>query len=119
MHMAKITTLFLIALAFCLLQGPLLAQDWRPSLITDPGLTSRCKELLDNRQKKILIKQKLTGLLSRNQRLLKRTPPNKVSIKDKLLIQRGRIERELELVKARLATMDENIIRRGCPGISL
>ncbi len=106
----------LACLCFCsIVRG----QDWNGPVITDPGLTSRCEELTDKRNKKVAMKQRLSALLVRNERLQRVTPPNKASIKDRLVTHHRRLERELDLVKMKVTTMEEDIIRKGCPGIAL
>ncbi len=112
---------FFAALVILLLcsSGPAFTQDWQGPVITDPGLTSRCEELTEKRNKKVAMKQRLAALLVRNERLQRITPPNKVSIKEKLKTHHGRLTRELDLAKLKITTMEENIIRKGCPGIAL
>lgn len=95
------------------------SQDWHGSVIDNPILTSRCQELTEDRNNKVTFKQRLMGLINRNERLQKITPANKVTVRKKLDITHGRLKRELELSKLKLTNMEENIIRKGCPGITL
>lgn len=95
------------------------SQDWQGSVIDDPALTSRCQELIEERNQKITFRQKLAGLIQRNERLKKITPVSKLTIKKKLDSNYKRLSHEFELSKLKLTNMEENIIRKGCPGITL
>lgn len=111
-------------LVFCFLLSVLFfstaqSQDWQGSVINDPVLTSRCQELLEERNQKITFRQKLAGLIQRNERLKKITPASKLTVKKKLDANNKRLSREFELSKLKLTNMEENIIRKGCPGITL
>ena len=109
--MTRIVVLFLITFSAS-------AQDLSVDIINDPSISRRCQSLLQKRQKKIDIKNRLQGLKLRNERLQKITPKNKVSVKTKLERNLGRIGRELRLVKLKITDLEETIVRQGCPGIS-
>lgn len=87
--------------------------------ITKPALSLRCKDLLRERSDKIKVQQKLNSLLQRNENLLKRSPTASQSVKSKLHANQIRIKNELHLVNLNIETMEENVVRSGCPGISL
>ena len=53
-------------------------------IITDPNLSLRCKELMQERADKIKVRQRLSDLLQRNQKLLKQTPKMKQSLRSPL-----------------------------------
>jgi uncharacterized GH25 family protein len=89
------------------------------SIITDPALSYRCKALLKQRKEKIKTKQKLKSMLQRNNKLLKQTPQNKKTLITKLSISKNEITNYLSLTKLKIKSMEENIIRKGCPGIKL
>jgi hypothetical protein len=95
------------------------AQDWQGSIITDPRITSRCDHLGQKREEKIQIKQRLTALLLRSERLIKGTPENKISVKSKLTTNRSRLQQEMALNKVLTSQVEEEIVRKGCPGINL
>jgi hypothetical protein len=48
--------------------------EQRLNAITDPSISRRCLRLLETRQEKLKTKQKLMGLIERNQYLQKQTP---------------------------------------------
>lgn len=88
-------------------------------IITDPSISRRCDELIEKRKQKINHRMRLTYILERSKKLRKDTPEPKVSIKEKLTETMLGIIKELKLTNLRIADLEENIIRRGCPGISL
>ena len=94
-------------------------EDYRQTVITDPAISRRCSALIDQRQQKIDHKQKLRSLLERSKRLLQLTPPERKTLLDKLRKNRKRLTRELKLTLNQIQTKEENIIRKGCPGITL
>jgi hypothetical protein len=87
--------------------------------ITKPALSLRCKELFKDRADKIVIQQRLNALLARNQTLLRKAPKARESIKARLSSNQVRIKNELHLVNLQVESMEENIVRSGCPGLSL
>jgi hypothetical protein len=73
------------------------AQDYKKTVVTDPAISRRCDALMKQRYEKIDHKQKITGLLERNKRLTQ----------------------ELRHTLNQIQNREENIIRKGCPGITL
>ena len=92
---------------------------FKGSVITDPTKTRRCEELIDVRGKKISYKNKLLGLIDRNKKLRKMVPREKVSVHEKLERNLINLNRELKLARIKIAKASEEIIIKGCPGISL
>jgi hypothetical protein len=107
---------FLITLSWV---NPILGQDFGDSVITDPSITSRCEDLLDKRKFKISYKNKILGLLDRNRRLRKRTSFEKQTIIKRLEKNFTDLRRELYLTRQKIFFADEDIVRKGCPGIVL
>ncbi len=87
--------------------------------ITKPVLSSRCRELFKERAEKIKMQQSLNGLLQRNEDLIRKTPGSKETIRSRLGSTRIKIKNELYLTNLQIESMEENIIRSGCPGLSL
>ena len=87
--------------------------------ITKPTLSLRCKELLRERAEKVKVQQRLNALLQRNQDLIRYSPKSKLSVNNRLLSNQVNIKNELHLTNLSIETMEENVIRSGCPGISL
>lgn len=87
--------------------------------ITKPVLSSRCKELFKERDLKIKVQQRLNALLQRNEDLLKKTPAAKEGLVARLSSSRVKVKNELYLVNLQIEYMEENIVRSGCPGLSL
>ncbi len=112
------TVYAVIVLAFMMnasAQEDVLLQD----AITKPALSLRCKELFKERAEKVKVQQKLYALLQRNQDLLKKAPKAKPSIKNRLLSSQVKVKNELYLTNLQIESMEENIVRSGCPGLSL
>ncbi|MCY4524222.1 MAG: hypothetical protein OXB84_05750 [Halobacteriovoraceae bacterium] len=91
----------------------------RDSVINDPAISRRCEQLLFKRNRKKSYCQKLVELISRNQRLQKITPQNKKSVKSKLTANMRKLKQRLKLGKLRLEKYEEDIIKKGCPGIQI
>ncbi len=87
--------------------------------ITKPALSLRCKELLRERSEKVKVQQRLNALLQRNQDLIKKSPKAKPSMQNRLMSNQVKVKNELHLTNLNIETMEENIVRSGCPGISL
>lgn len=95
------------------------AQDYKKTVITDPGISRRCGALMKQRTQKIDHKQKLGSLIERNRRLIKITPPERKTLVKKLRKTFKSLKRELRLTLNQIQNKEENIIRKGCPGITL
>lgn len=87
--------------------------------ITRPVLSQRCKELFKERAKKIKMKQRLNSLLQRNQSLLNKSPQAKQTLHGRLKSNQVKVKNEIYLNNLQIDTMEENIVRSGCPGLSL
>jgi hypothetical protein len=110
-----ISVIFLALSAVTFGQDDYLMQD----AITKPALSLRCKELLRERGDKVKVQQRLNALLQRNQDLIKKSPKAKPSMHNRLLSSQVKIKNEIHLTNLNIETMEENIVRSGCPGISL
>jgi hypothetical protein len=88
-------------------------------VIRDPAISRRCKALLKERSEKIIVQQKITSLLMRNQKLKNRAKNNQKVVLSKLNIMDTRLKNNLKLAKIRVKSMEESLVRKGCPGITL
>jgi hypothetical protein len=79
----------------------------------------RCEILTDTRDLKLENKQRILALIERNKHLQKITPENKLTLKKKLEKNLGHLQHELLLTTQQIQFHEENIVRKGCPGISL
>jgi hypothetical protein len=113
----RISILFLIA--FIGYRGLVHAEDYKRTVITDPSISRRCELLTEERKEKITNKQRIEAMIERNKHLQKITPENKVTLKKKLEVNLGHLEHELTLVLTQIQFHEENIVRKGCPGITL
>lgn len=86
---------------------------------TKPVLSQRCRELFKERSDKIKVQQKLNALLQRNEDLIKKSPKAKQTLHGRLESTRVKVKNELYLTNLQIETMEENIVRSGCPGLSL
>ena len=87
--------------------------------ITRPAVSLRCKEMFKEREQKIKVQQKLNALLQRNDDLIKKSPRAKGTLHGRLESTRIKIKNELYLTNLQIESMEENIVRSGCPGLSL
>lgn len=87
--------------------------------ITKPVLSLRCKELFKERTDKIKVQQRLNGLAQRNEDLIKKSPKAKETLHARMKATQIRIRNELHLTTLQIESMEENIVRSGCPGLSL
>lgn len=87
--------------------------------ITKPVLSLRCKELFNERADKIKVQQKLNALLQRNEDLIRKSPKAKDSVHARLSSNKVKVKNELYMTNMQIETMEENIVRSGCPGLSL
>jgi len=109
-------TVILLALSFVAYsQDADLTQD----AITKPALSLRCKELFNERAEKIKVQQRLNALLQRNQDLIHKTPKASEGVHARLKVSQVKIKNELYLVNLQIETREENIVRSGCPGLTL
>lgn len=88
-------------------------------VISDPAVSRRCKALLKERSQKIKVIQTNQSLILRNKKLQKQAKPNQKTVKDRLEINLVQLKNNLRLSQIDLNSMEENIIRKGCPGISI
>lgn len=100
-------------------QSSLRAEDYKRTVITDPSVSRRCDLLSATRKEKLANKQRILAMIERNKHLQKITPENKVTLKKKLEINLGHLEHELNLTLTQIQYHEENIVRKGCPGITL
>lgn len=100
---------------------PALAQEstLMQDAISKPALSLRCKELHSERTKKIKVQQRLNALLQRNKDLIKKSPKARETLHARLMSNQLKVKNELHLANLHIETMEENIVRSGCPGINL
>lgn len=113
----RISILFLIvSIGHCSVSD---AEDYKRTVITDPSISRRCDILTETRKEKIANKQRILAMIERNKHLQNITPENKITVKKKLETNLGHLEHELTLVLTQIQYQEENIIRKGCPGVTL
>lgn len=117
----RIYPLFLsVSVSFLtLFSGISSAEDYKRTVITDPSISRRCEILTEKRSEKISNKQRIMAMIERNKHLQKITPENKITVKKKLETNLGHLEHELILTQTQIQFQEENIVRKGCPGITL
>lgn len=89
------------------------------SVITDPVVSRRCKTLLRERKHKIRVRQRLNAMILRNRKLQKSLKEHQKVAKQKLKLNQTQLKNNLRLTAIRVESMEENIVRKGCPGITL
>ncbi|MFZ8933605.1 MAG: hypothetical protein ACO20H_04665 [Bacteriovoracaceae bacterium] len=108
-----------LAILFIFFSQPCFSVNQKRSIIEDPSFSTKCAVLLDERTKKIDLKNRILGLIDRNRRLRKITPGEKQSIVNKLETNFTELRRELYLTRQKILNSDEEIVRKGCPGITI
>lgn len=88
-------------------------------VISDPAVSRRCKALLKERADKIKVIQSNQSLILRNKKLQREVKPNQKTVRDRLEINLVQLKNSLRLSQIDIKSMEENIIRKGCPGIYL
>lgn len=97
----------------------LFSQGNTQSIITDPALSRRCKEMLIDRNNKVTLKQKIVTLIKRSEVLIEKSEKTKVTALAKLNRSLNKLKQEHSITELQIQTMEENIIKQGCPGITL
>ena len=87
--------------------------------INRPAISLRCKEMLSERDDKVRVQQKLNALLQRSLDLIKKNPKANQSMQSRLQASLIKVKNELHLTTLNIQSMEENIVRSGCPGIAL
>jgi len=95
------------------------SQDYKSSVVTDPSISRRCEALLAKRNEKVQHKQKISALINRNRKLQRIAPVRKKTARKRLTDNHSSLKRELHLTLTKITHLEENIVRRGCPGITL
>lgn len=111
--MKTLTLLFLIFSA-----GVIHANEIK-DIIHDPAISRRCKALLEERSSKVRVQQKLNSLILRNRKLTEKLRQSQKTVRTRLELNKVQLRNNLRLVQMRLKSMEENIVRKGCPGITL
>lgn len=111
--------ILLVTLCISLPIFPTQAQLGVRDIIRDPSVSLRCRELIQERGEKLEVKQKTQFLLRRSEGLRENAPEPKVSIKRKLKVSAAKLRRKLFVVEKQIDRMEENIVRKGCPGITI
>ncbi len=89
-------------------------------IISDPSITTRCKDILTKRHQKITIKQRLKELIKRSQKGLKNAEKGKRSTaKSRLELTMVKIKQEHRLISLKIKILEERLVRKGCPGVLL
>ena len=88
-------------------------------IIRDPVISQRCKILLKRRAEKIRVQQKLNAMILRNKKANDELKPSQRVTRQKLELNKAQLRNNLDLVRLRIKSMEENIVRQGCPGITI
>ena len=111
--------ILLLASNVTLAQNPAnIGQDIN-DIINDPSVSLLCKEMIKERNDKVVTKQKLKSLFKRNEKLVTKVPKNKKSTRVRLDLSLNQIKNEIYLINMQISQMEENIVRQGCPVIRL
>jgi predicted nucleic acid-binding Zn-ribbon protein len=89
------------------------------SQILDPTVTERCRYLIGKRDEVVRLKQRATELERRAQKALKNIPSQKKSLTVRMESLVSTLQQEIKIYEMRIEIMNEEIIRKGCPGVGL
>ncbi|MBF0359465.1 MAG: hypothetical protein HQK49_00545 [Oligoflexia bacterium] len=89
------------------------------NVVTNPKISIMCDELLKTRENRIILKQKAIALSKRIEKLRTQIPERKKTLIKKLEYISSRVDQQIELMNLQAKSLEENIVRRGCPGISI
>lgn len=118
MSRLKLALFLSVSIAFLPIKGYTALSDIK-DVVTDPVISRRCKTLLKERRKKIRIRQRLNAMILRNQKLQRSLRSSQKVAKQKLELNKTQLRNNLRLTSIRVQSMEENIVRKGCPGITL
>lgn len=88
-------------------------------LIEKPIASRRCQALLKDRNEKIIVKQRLNALVMRSEKLIKKAKKSQKLGSGKLQYTQIKLKNQLRFTNLRIKAMEEDIVRKGCPGIVL
>ena len=88
-------------------------------LITDPSFSIRCEKLIAERKRQIQLKQKTDLLIERSEKLLKSAETKRELAINRLNFIYTRLNQEQRLLQHKISRQEEDIIRKGCPGITI
>ena len=103
---------------------PMLASDTdktsiKDALITRQVVSSRCEGLIKEHQHYLAARQKVYVLMDINSKLKGKNTSNLHEVNTKLKRSKNLLIREIDHLKNTLTTIEEKIVRYGCPGITL
>jgi len=85
----------------------------------DPSLLRKCNNMIDDLNEKIVLKRRILYLIKKNEKMVKWTPKNKLSILEKLAFNNNELYFFILKVEKKIRAFEEKIARRYCPGIIL
>ena len=107
----KISLIFILFLCY--------SAQANEAILLDPALSRRCKDLLVERNSKVALKRKIVTLMKRNEEILKHAAKNKELGIARLKRTLNVLKQERHITEERITSMEENIVKQGCPGITL
>ncbi|MBT3984633.1 MAG: hypothetical protein HOE90_24970 [Bacteriovoracaceae bacterium] len=88
-------------------------------VVTDPSIGKRCHEMEGRRKRKIEYKQKTYFLLQKNRTLRAKTPVYMLKLRRRLAQLHNDLNQRHHLITLQIQNLEEEIIRKGCPGIPI
>ncbi len=95
------------------------SSDLLKELLSDPNVSLRCKEMLEDRNGKIQLRQKISALIERNISLFKNLKEQQKHMRLRLKANYRLLKNELYIANLQVQSQEEMIIRQGCPGLNL
>lgn len=88
------------------------------SVITVPTVSSKCKVLIEEREKKVRMKQTLSALIERNIKLQHQETKD-LELKRKLVANLRKLRNEYIFTKNKVRHLTSEIVITGCPSVTL
>ena len=88
-------------------------------VLPDPVIGERCEEMAERRKAKYQYKERLKELIVKNMNIRRETPPQKERLLRSLAKIHNDLNQRRHLIQMQIANLEEDIIRKGCPGIQV
>lgn len=88
------------------------------SVITAPTVSSKCRVLIEEREKRVKMKQTLSALIERNIKL-QHLETKDLELKRKLIGNLRKLRNEYLFTKNKVRHLTSEIVITGCPGVTL
>ncbi len=89
------------------------------ALLNNPNVSDHCKDLLNRRKEKMDVQLKIKDLMRRTKKSIKIADGKREGAKKTLEASFSKLSQNNYLTSLRIKSLEETIIKNGCPGIVL